>query len=85
MRVYARLDSQSVTGAYRFDITPGTETVIEVQTTLFARADVKRLGIAPLTSMFFAGENQTRAIDDHRPEVHDSDGLLMHTGKDEWI
>jgi periplasmic glucans biosynthesis protein len=85
LTVYALLDSQSVTGAYRFQLTPGTETALEVQATLFARAEVKRLGIAPLTSMFFTGENQVRAPDDYRPEVHDSDGLLLHTGKGERI
>jgi glucans biosynthesis protein len=85
MTIYALLDSKSVTGAYRFSLTPDTETVMDVQATLFARAEVQRLGIAPLTSMFFAGENQARFIDDYRPEVHDSDGLLTHTGKGEWI
>ena len=85
LTIYALLDSQSVSGAYRFQLVPGTETVLEVEATLFARAAVKRLGIAPLTSMFFTGENQIRALDDYRPEVHDSDGLLMHTGKGEWI
>lgn len=85
MTVYALLDSESVTGAYRFHITPGTETVMDITATLFARAEVKKLGIAPLTSMFFFGENQFRIFDDYRPEVHDSDGLLMHTGAAEWI
>jgi periplasmic glucans biosynthesis protein len=83
--IYALLDSQSVTGVYRFSLTPATETVMDVQATLFARADVNRLGIAPLTSMYFAGENQARFTDDYRPEVHDSDGLLMYTGNEEWI
>ncbi len=85
MTVYALLDSESLTGAYRFHLIPDTETAMDVQTTLFARAEVKRLGIAPLTSMFFVGENQVRSVDDYRPEVHDSDGLFMHTGKDERI
>ena len=30
--------------------------------------------------MFFVGENDRRFTDDFRPELHDSDGLLMHTG-----
>lgn len=85
MTIYALLDSMSVTGAYRFHLTPDTETVMDVTATLFARTDVQRLGIAPLTSMFLFGENATRFFDDYRPEVHDSDGLLVHTGADEWI
>jgi glucans biosynthesis protein len=24
-------------------------------------------------------------VEDYRPEVHDSDGLLLHTGNDEWV
>jgi periplasmic glucans biosynthesis protein len=83
--VYALLDSASVTGAYRFILYPGSETVMDVTCHLFARHMVTSLGIAPLTSMFFVGENDRRYADDFRPEVHDSDGLLMHTGVGEWI
>lgn len=85
MTLYALLDSASVTGAYRFVITPDTETVMDVDARLFARSDIQRLGVAPLSSMFFFGENQLQAFDDYRPEVHDSDGVLMQTGKEEWI
>lgn len=81
----ALLDSPSLTGAYSFDVTPGAPTSIVVEARLFARRDIQKLGIAPLTSMFFYGENRTRFIDDFRPEVHDSDGLLMQTGAGEWI
>jgi glucans biosynthesis protein len=35
--------------------------------------------------MFFYGENTTRPLDDLRPEVHDSDGMLLATGPGEWI
>ena len=34
--------------------------------------------------MFLFGENQPRA-GDFRPEVHDSDGLLIATGDGEWL
>ena len=78
MRFYALLDGPRVTGAYRFVVRPGTETVLEVQARLFQRAPVATLGIAPLTSMFLSGENQPVAHD-YRPEVHDSDGLLVAT------
>ncbi|MEX1081400.1 MAG: glucan biosynthesis protein G [Halofilum sp. (in: g-proteobacteria)] len=82
---YALLDSESVAGAYRFELDPNRGTVLDVDSHLFARRDVTKLGVAPLTSMFMWGENRVRHVDDHRPEVHDSDGLLMHTGRDEWI
>ena len=36
--------------------------------------------------MFLKGENSRRGDDDdHRPEVHDSDGLLIHSAGGEWI
>jgi glucans biosynthesis protein len=85
--VYALLDGPSITGAYRFDIRPGKETVISVRTSLFARKPVKSLGLAPLTSMYLYGQdrNSGPAERDHRPQVHDSDGLLIHTGAGEWL
>ena len=83
--IYALLDSPSTTGAYRFEIYPGAETAIEVTTTLFPRRPMPGVGLAPLTSMYFEGENSRSRADDFRPEVHDSDGLLLHTGSGEWI
>ncbi len=86
--VYALLDSPRATGAYRFDILPGTHTKTTVRSRIFLRAGagkpVATLGIAPLTSMFHFGENQPRK-DDFRPEVHDSDGLMIATGEGEWL
>lgn len=85
LTVYALLDSPSITGAYRFIIRPGLETIIEVKSHLFFRKGVERLGMAPLTSMFFRGENTDYFIDDFRPEIHDSDGLLIGRGNGEWV
>jgi len=83
--LYALLDSPSASGAYRFDLTPGIATTVDVEVRLFPRRTVRKLGLAPLTSMFFFGENTTRAFDDFRPEVHDSDGLLLHFDTGEWL
>ncbi len=83
--VYALLDSASVTGAYRFAITPGDTTLMEVDSALYPRKEIERLGIAPCTSMFQTGENDRRKGNDWRPEIHDSDGLAMHSGNGEWI
>jgi glucans biosynthesis protein len=82
--VYALLESPRATGAYRFEVRPGVQTAIDVRARLFLRAPVATLGIAPLTSMFLFGENQPHRSD-FRPEVHDSDGLLVATGDGEWI
>lgn len=85
MIMYALLDSPSVTGAYRFEIMPGAPTEMAVEARIFARKDILKVGIAPLTSMYMWGENHTRYVDDFRPEVHDSDGLLMAASNGEWI
>lgn len=85
IKLYALLDSKSVSGAYAFKITPGTNTVMDIKSVLFPRNDIKKLGVAPLTSMFLFGENNKNQFDDYRPEVHDSDGLLIHNGNDEWL
>ena len=83
-RILALLESQSVTGAYEFLVTPGTTTTTEVRATLFRRGEFTKIGLAPLTSMFQYGEEVPRPPHDFRPEVHDSDGLLIHAG-DEWL
>jgi glucans biosynthesis protein len=85
LTVYALLDSPSVAGAYRFDISPAATLVMEVDAALYPRKDIVRLGVAPLTSMFSYGENDHRIANDWRPEIHDSDGLAMWTGSGEWI
>jgi glucans biosynthesis protein len=83
--VYALMDSVSVTGAFRLIITPGDATVMEVKSAIYRRKDVTVFGIAPLTSMFWFGENGARHYTDLRPEVHDSDGLLFQRGTGEWL
>ena len=83
--IYALLDGELATGAFRFDLTPGQETFIDANVTLFARKATPALGLAPLSSMYFVGKADRRFTDDFRGELHDSDGLLMHTGAGEWI
>ncbi len=84
--IYALLDSPSVTGAYKFIATPGAETVIDVTSRVFFRHEVEKVGIAPLTSMYFFGENnRSPGYADFRPEVHDSDGLQIAFGTGEWL
>lgn len=85
MTIHALLDSRSVAGAYTFLIKPGDTTVMQIEAHLFPRRVIDRIGIAPLTSMYQFGENDHRVSDDFRPEIHDSDGLCLWTGKDEWI
>lgn len=81
--IHARMESPSLTGAYRFDCRRDAVIVTDVHCDLFFRAPVERLGIAPLTSMYWYGENQRGP--DWRPEVHDNDGLAIWNGKGERI
>ena len=83
--VNALLDSPSVAGALRFTIRPGEDTVFDVEATLYPRVDIAAAGIAPLTSMFYFDANNRVSVDDYRPAVHDSDGLLMWTGRGEQL
>ncbi len=97
LRLYAILDSVSCAGAYEFLIRPGETTVADIQAILYFRTPdkikavapdrkpLKTLGMAPLTSMFWFGENSERKFDDYRPEVHDSDGLLMRMDNGEMV
>jgi periplasmic glucans biosynthesis protein len=85
LTLYALVDSPSIAGALRMQISPGGTLIMNVDTALYPRKPIERLGVAPLTSMFFYGENDRRAANDWRPEIHDSDGISMLTGAGEWI
>ena len=86
LEVFALLDSPSATGAFRFEIDPGISTDARIEVSLFFRNESVSIGLAPLTSMFWFGENHSpRPFADWRPEVHDSDGLLLKTSEGETI
>jgi glucans biosynthesis protein len=83
--IYALMDGPSVTGAFRMRARDGDGQVMEVASRLYFRGPVGRLGIAPLTSMFWYSEENRLQGFDWRPEVHDSDGLAMISGRGERI
>lgn len=88
VRIHAALDGPSVTGAYAFDCAHGKQGVTQdVRASLFLRRDVERLGIAPITSMFWYDQSDPAKRGDWRPEIHDSDGLAVHAGNGErlWV
>lgn len=80
LTAWALLDGESVAGAYQFTITPGAETVMDIDAEITLRRPVRQLGLAPFSSMFWFGEGTHPRPYDFRPEVHDSDGLLMELG-----
>jgi glucans biosynthesis protein len=85
LTIYALLDSPRATGAYRFVIMPGRDTVVDVQSKVYLRDKVGKLGVAPLTSMFLFGSNQPSPALNYRPALHDSNGLSILAGNGEWI
>jgi glucans biosynthesis protein len=85
LTIYGLLDSPRATGAYEFTLKPGLDTTVHVRARLHMRDNVAKLGLAPLTSMFFFGSNQHATHDDYRPEIHDSDGLSIHGSNGEWV
>ena len=60
LTLYALMDSPSIAGALRFHIAPGGTLIMDIDSALYPRKPIERLGIAPLTSMFFYGENDRR-------------------------
>lgn len=91
LTIHALLESPSVAGAYRIravrlsDAREIHRIVMEIECDLFARKDIRRLGVAPFSSMFWYGEHSRRLASDWRPEIHDSDGLAIWTGSGERI
>ena len=83
--VYALLDGPSVVGAYRFSMQRDRAVLMDVDAIVFLRRDIARLGIAPLTSMYWFSETVKPTAVDWRPELHDSDGLALWTGEGERI
>lgn len=83
--IYALLDSPRATGAYKMVVTPGSDSTVDVQARVYLRDNVGKLGIAPLTSMYLFGPNQPSPQVNYRPALHDSNGLAIHAGNDEWI
>lgn len=80
LTIWALLESPSVAGAYRFGLQRGAageghRTAVSAR--LFVRDGVERLGVAPLTSMYWYSERDRMIADDWRPEIHDSDGLAL--------
>lgn len=83
--IFALLDSPSISGAFEFILRPGEETLMHVRSLLYCRKQIRKLGIAPLSSMFLLGKNSgPRSEGDFRLEVHDSDGLAIQNKAGEW-
>jgi periplasmic glucans biosynthesis protein len=83
--LYALLEGPSIVGAYRFLMKRTKAVVMDIEASLFTRAQVSRFGLCALTSMYWYSETKKETAIDWRPEVHDSDGLCMWTGAGERL
>ncbi|MBN9447911.1 MAG: glucan biosynthesis protein [Bosea sp.] len=83
--IHGLLDSESVAGAVRMTLRPGDMTFIDVEMTLFARANLDHVGFGCTMGTFFAGPQIRRTFDDVRPAVHELSGVQMQSGSGEWI
>jgi glucans biosynthesis protein len=64
-------------------ITPGKPLAIDVEMDVWFRHHVQKVGVAPQTSMWMWDASNPHPAD-QRPEVHDSDGLLIQSRSGEW-
>jgi glucans biosynthesis protein len=83
--IHALLDSASVAGAFRFTLRPGEATIIDTESTIFARVAVDHIGLGAMTGIYLFGELFRPKVADVRPNVYEINGLQMLTGKGEWI
>jgi periplasmic glucans biosynthesis protein len=83
--IHALLEGPSVAGAYRMIAAKAGNVVMDIECALYPRKDIARMGVAPLTSMFWYGKNSRPLAADWRPQIHDSDGLAIWTGAGERI
>ncbi|HUN00862.1 MAG: glucan biosynthesis protein G [Halothiobacillaceae bacterium] len=86
LTIYALLDGESLTGAYEFVVRPnGDQVDVQVTANLFPRNGISRVGLAPMSTMYYYGQIGQRPAGQWRPAAYESDGLLMHTGEGNWV
>ena len=83
--IHALLDSESVSGAYRFTLRAAEATIIDTECTLFPRVNLDHVGVAAMTATHVSGTLDRRRSDDVRPGIYDVAGLAMLNGKSEWL
>lgn len=88
LTIYALLDSPSLAGAYKFELSPGPTTIMDVTASFFMRNNKSlpaKIGLAPIGSMYLFSEKENGGKSDWRPEVHNSDILLWTDGNNNWF
>ncbi len=83
--IHAVADSETATAAFRFTLRANDITILDTEATIFARAPIETVGLAPMQASFLFGGNRRRSVDDYRPSVYEANGLQMLNGQGEWI
>jgi glucans biosynthesis protein len=83
--IHALMDGPSLAGAVRIVATKDKSVGMEIDCAFYPRKDIARMGVAPLTSMFWYGSNSRHLARDWRPQIHDSEGLAIWAGSGERI
>jgi glucans biosynthesis protein len=87
MTVYALLESESLAGAARIAVRPGSSMTLLVTLKLFLRSGAewpRKVGLAPTTGMYLYSEKENGSPYDWRPELHGTDGLAFTNGEGSW-
>jgi glucans biosynthesis protein len=85
LTIHALLDSQSVTGAYRFTLHPGEATIVDTECSLFPRAALDNFGMATMSATSLFSPLDRRGADDVREAASEITGLQILTGAGEWV
>jgi periplasmic glucans biosynthesis protein len=85
LTAHGLIDSESASGFVRMTFRPGEITIIDVEMTLFARAALDHIGFGGMGSTYLFGANDRRGVDDLRPNVFETSGVQMLSGRGEWI
>jgi glucans biosynthesis protein len=83
--MHALIDSESVSGAYRFTLRPGEATIIDTECTLFPRVGVDNFGLATMSATVVSDPIDHRRVDDVRLSIAEIGGVQMSTGQSEWV
>jgi len=85
LTMYALLDSESVTGSFRFTIRPLEATIIDTEMTLIGRVATDKLGIGAMAANYLFSPLDHPGADDWRAAVYEVTGLQVLSGKGEWL
>lgn len=85
LTIHALLDSDSVTGAYRFTLRPGDVAIVDTECTLIPRTGIDALGLGTMAGMYLFGPQSRHGGDDLREGVYEVGGLQILNGNGEWL